>query len=321
MTGTDTLLRRPVIDAALPEGLRAAIAAHPARPVLLDRDPAAPPWDVADGAELLLTGPDRWDRAPAAPPPGWPFGLRQIGILSAGVDRFPDWALGAVPVTCGRGITADPIAEYVMAAILNREKRLVDHLRGSPLNRFGALGSLSGKTLGLIGTGAIGRAVARRAAAFGMNVVGTSRRRILPADSGISLLSDPVAVAEVSDHLVLALPLTPATAGLISPALLSQLKPGAHLINVARGGLVDQDALVAALDSGQIGFATLDVTDPEPLPENHPLAVHPKALITPHISWSGETVDAAMLDRLTREVGRFAAGLPPLDRVDPAYRY
>lgn len=254
-------------------------------------------------------------------PEGWPFALRQINVLSAGMGRFPDWALRAVPVTCGRGVTADAIAEFVLAAILGREKRLIEHARRGTLTRGDQLGGLAGRTVGLLGTGRIGQAVAARAGAFGMRVVGASRRGLAVAEGIIERVESPARVAALADHLVLALPLTPATLRIIDAAFIANLRPGAHLINVARGPLVDQEALLAALERGQVGFATLDVTEPEPLPQDHPLRTHPQVLITPHVSWSSDSGSAALQRRLNRDIDRFLAGLPPLDAVDPDQRY
>jgi glyoxylate reductase len=138
----------------------------------------------------------------------------------------------------------------------------------------GDLGAdLAGATLGIVGWGRIGQAVARRAEGFGMKVVHSSR------SSGLGL-PDLLATA---DFVSLHTPLTPETRGLIDAAALKRMKPTALLINTARGGVVDQDALRAALLDGEIAGAALDVTDPEPLPADHPLLEAPNLLVVPHV--------------------------------------
>jgi phosphoglycerate dehydrogenase-like enzyme len=115
--------------------------------------------------------------------------------------------------------------------------------------------------------------------------------------------------------------LTAATHRLVDARLLDQAKPGAHLINVARGGVVDQDALMAALDAGRLGFATLDVTDPEPLPDGHALWTHPHVRLTPHVSTNYTTVLHLLFAKVANELARFARGDMPTDIVDPARGY
>ena len=163
------------------------------------------------------------------------------------------------------------------------------------------LGTLDGKTLGLLGIGEIGTRVAALANAFGMAVI-AHRRSPAPVD-GVTLVPFADLLAR-SDHLVLAAPLTPDTAGMIGGDALARVKRGVHLVNIARGGLVDTAALIAALESGQVGAASLDVTDPEPLPPGHPLWTTPNVRITPHIAWSsprtGQRIFALFVDNLAR---------------------
>lgn len=122
-------------------------------------------------------------------------------------------------------------------------------------------------------------------------------------------------------HRVVALPSTAETRHIVNAGLLALAKPGLHLINVGRGDLVDQQALLGAINEGRVGFATLDVTDPEPLPAGHPLYDHPYVRITPHISWS----DPAFLERLGNKIAinlnRYRAGLPLFDVIEPGRDY
>lgn len=329
MTVQSWLLR--AVNQVGPRGT--AAFAHFADRVALTEAPydVASPWDVA-GADILVTGPfPSWRTAPAEAPPSWGEGPLWVQIVSAGVDAFPAWLLRDRIVTCGRGNAATPIAEYVLTALLSHEKRFDAfrptsaaewRARAASLHKGETLGSLEGKTLGLAGYGAIGHAVAARARAFGMHVTAWRNRPwteedatgIEPADS----LDDLMIRA---DHLVLALPLTPQTRHVVNAQVLARAKAGLHLVNVARGGLVDEDALLAALDEGRIGAATLDVTSQEPLPDGHPFYSHPRVRLTPHVCWSGPGVDAAATRRIKDNIARFLTGQPLLDVVDPSLGY
>ncbi|PZU62046.1 MAG: dehydrogenase, partial [Sphingobium sp.] len=128
-------------------------------------------------------------------------------------------------------------------------------------------------------------------------------------------------LVEEADHILLAVPATAQTRHLVDDALLARVRPGAHLINVARGSVVDQAALVRALDDGRLGFATLDVTDPEPLPEGHVLYTHPRVRLTPHISSNYQLVRHRLLEKIQDDLTRFVRGEAPSDIVDPARGY
>jgi hypothetical protein len=141
-----------------------------------------------------------------------------------------------------------------------------------------------GSTVGIIGLGAIGQEVARRAVALGAHVVAVRRGSAgAVTPEGVTLLANVEEVVARADHIVIAVPATAQTHRMFNAQLLARTKPGAHLIN-ARGSVVDQEALLAALDGGRLDFATLDVTEPEPLPDGHRLYTHPRVLLTPHIS-------------------------------------
>jgi phosphoglycerate dehydrogenase-like enzyme len=281
-------------------------------------------WEVPEDAAVLVAIPPRGGNVvvPAEKPAGWPHGLRWIQALSAGVDEYPPWIHDVPVVTCGRGTNSTPISEYVLAALLSVEKRLDDiwihkAAEWKPLE----LGTLSGKTLGLIGYGSIGQAVAARARPFGMRILATRRSvgAVEDADGTQFVTLDRV-LAE-SDHLVIALPLTGATAGLIGKAALARVKPGVHLVNISRGRILDHAALLAALERGQVGFATLDVTEPEPLPEGHPLYTHARVHLSPHLSWSGGERGRAIAEFFSANLKRFLAGerLSGIVRADLGY--
>lgn len=313
---------RPVVVNQLGAAIGARIAAHPSRPVVIEAA-ATPPWEVAPQAEILLTRAfPAWRQAPAAPPPGWPHGLRWIQTMSAGMDAYPGWLWSGPTVSCGRGVAAVAIAEYVLAAMLAREKRLHEIAVRAPEEwRDIALGRLEGRTLGLIGYGAIGRAVARRAAGFDMRIRAVRRGAWTEAEPFVEPCASPEALAAEADHLVVAVPTTPETRHIVGRSLLQAAKPGLHLINVGRGDLVDQDALLAALGAGRIGFATLDVTDPEPLPAGHALYDHPAVRITPHVSWSDSTFEERLVAKILANLDRYVGGQTLIDVVEPGRGY
>ena len=310
----------PVVAINFTDELRQRVEQHPSRPIVLDYTKTAAPWEVPPEAELLMAFHAGWQNAPKQKPAGWPFGLKQINVLSAGVDRYPAWFFDGVAVTCGRGVSAIGIAEFVTAAMLCREKRFIDLANGVKVKAADIRG-IADKTVGLLGLGAIGLAVARRALALEMRVVARSRSGGKPPLDGVEMVDSTEALFARSDHLVVAVPLTPQTRGIVDAGTLSAAKAGLHLINVARGELIDQEALLAALEEGRIGFATLDVTTPEPLPAGHPLLEHPNVMVTPHISWAAEDNFDRLVTKVYRDLDRYLAGLPPLDRVDRSAGY
>jgi phosphoglycerate dehydrogenase-like enzyme len=214
-------------------------------------------------------------------------GIRWIHTLGTGIDRFSPELVGDRILTCGRGGSGVPIAEWVLAVMLAFEKDLPGSWRREPPQTWAmaSLGGLCGRTLGIVGFGGIGREAARRALAFDMNVRVTRRTDAPSPIAGVHIgkLDETLASAH---HLLLATPLTPRTRHLLGAAELARLPKGAHVINIARGGLIDQDALREALDSGHVARASLDVCTPEPLPAGHWLWEHPRVRLSPHVSWS-----------------------------------
>ena len=238
--------------------------------------------------------------------------VRRSGLVSALVLSRADGDVRARP---RRGADRG----YVLAALLLREKRL-DQITAT--NSAGwrrhQLGTLEGRVLGIAGYGTIGQAVAARAAAFGMHILALRRAG---QTTGVEQAADLRDLAARSDHLVLALPLTRATRHAVDASVLAAAKPGMHLVNVARGGLVDQAALLAALDGGQVGFASLDVTEPEPLPDGHSLYDHPLVRLTPHVSWSGWAVQDRLTQQIADNLDRYLSGNRLRDVVDPELGY
>ena len=290
------------------------------------------PWKT-EGADILLTGPSTaWKNAPATPPATW-HPARWVQIASAGTDGFPQWFLEAQPVSTGRGNAAVPIAEYVLLAMLAHVRRFETFRVSSPqewsqqggtVNYDAPLRTLSGQTLGLAGYGAIGREVARLARSFGMEVRVWRRSPWLDGEEareGVQAVRDLGTLFGEADHLVLALPLTDETHRIVDRDVLSRSRPGLHLVNVARGALIDEDALLESLDRGLLAAATLDVTSPEPPPAGHRFYTHPGIRLTPHVSWSGPGVAAHLRERITRNIENFLHGRPLESLLDPRRGY
>ena len=276
------------------------------------------PWP--EPGEVLLTVDTAWKGGGDG---GLPDAVRWVHVLGTGVSGFPFEILEGRTMTCSRGATAVPIAEWVLAVILSFEKQLPDTYISSPPERWHAakLGLVAGKTLGLVGIGAIGTEVARRALAFDMRVVALRRSdRPLPL-AGVAAARSLDEVLRGADHVVIAAPATPETRHLIDAAAFDAMQDGVHLVNVARGTIIDQDALLAALDAGRVARATLDVVDPEPLPAGHPLYTHPRVRLTPHISWSAPVATARMLEIFVDNVRRYRTGEPLEGLVDVAAGY
>jgi phosphoglycerate dehydrogenase-like enzyme len=249
-------------------------------------------------------------------------GVCWVHAYGTGVNAFPLSSLHGVPLTCSRGASAIPISEWVMAMMLAAEKRLPEtwvHEPPEVWNIFD-LGGLHGRTLGLLGLGGIAQETARRALAFGMTVI-AHRRTARPSPvEGVELV-DFDALLERSDHLVIAAPDTRDTHHVIGREALARVKRGVHLVNVARGGLVDQDALRAALDDGRVKLASLDTVDPEPLPAGHWLFSDSRVRLSPHCSWSGPGALDRLLDPFLENLSRWLAGEPLEGQVDVELGY
>lgn len=276
----------------------------------------APAWDVPKDADILFTFYRGWAQAPKQKPEGWPFNLKWIQIASSGIDAFPDWVFEAPLVTTGRGISAEAISEYVVAAIFAHEKKMFDDLLVSSADQWikRTLGLVSGKSVGIYGFGAIGRRTAEKLQALGMNV--SSVRRNVPEEiDGARFFPSLKDMVAQIDHLVLAVPLTEATRLSVNAEIFAAAKPGLHVINICRGEVLDDDALLVALDKGKVSAATLDVTAPEPLPDGHPFYTHRQVRLTPHISWSSEDNADRIAAKLHGNLDRFLAGEPLVDVV------
>jgi len=249
-------------------------------------------------------------------------GVRWVHCTGHGVDEIPLDVVGDRTLTCARGATAVPIAEWVVAMLLTAVKQLPDRWVSEPPRHWvlADLGTLDGATVAFIGFGSINRAVARRLTPFGCQMMAVTRSGdpgpVPGVPDGMVFSTDVRAAVADADHVVVGAPLTPATEGMVDADLLAAMKPGAHLVNIARGRIVDQDALRRSLDAGHLGLASLDVCDPEPLPAGHWLYDHPQVRLSPHVSWADpgaiERLHAAFADNLER----WLAGQPLVDVVD-----
>jgi phosphoglycerate dehydrogenase-like enzyme len=251
-------------------------------------------------------------------------GVRWVHVLGTGVDAFPVHLLDGRTLTCSRGGSAVPIAEWVLAMMLAFEKRLpdawIDDVPAEPWGRA-RLGTLAEKTLGLVGLGGIGRAVAERALPFGMRVRAVRRTPAASPVAGVEIVPSLHELVASADHLVVAAPATPATRHLVDREALAAIKPGAHIVNVARGMLIDETALRAALDDGRVARASLDAVEPEPLPAGHWMYRHPRIRLSPHVSWSMPGAAEVLVDCFIENLRRWRTGEPLAGVVDVGAGY
>ncbi|MGH2420253.1 dihydrofolate reductase [Pseudomonas sp. C 49-2] len=279
--------------------------------------PVGVPSDLPPQANILLLRPInvRGYTAPDTPPPGWPYGAQWVHLVSSGIDFYPQWLFNGPPVTTSRGSAADNLAEFALAAIFAAAKHLPDiWVKDSQWN-FTALRPLKGTTLGILGFGAIGERLAQKALALGIKVVAL-RQSQAPFSAGVDAAKDIHDLFARADHLVVAAPLTESTRQLINRDVLGSAKPGLHLINIARGGLLDQEALLEALDNGRIGLASLDVTEPEPLPDGHPLYTHPRVQLSPHTSAISTNSKEEIADTFLANLARYVANVELYNRAN-----
>lgn len=252
---------------------------------------------------------------------------RRVGwvhLAGTGIDSFPPELFEGRTVTNARGASAIPISEFVLAAMLAFEKRLPETWVHEPPEHwnFAPLGWLNTRTLGLIGLGGIGLAIAERALPFGMRVHALRRHHDQPSPvDGVVVARSLEELLPEADHLVLAAPATRRTRHIINAKTLKLVKPGVHLVNIARGALVDQDALRDALDDGRVAMATLDTVEPEPLPEGHWLYSHPQVRLSAHVSWASPAGMERTLEIFLDNLRRYANGKPLLHLVDPDEGY
>lgn len=312
---------RPVVASQFGEEFDRRLRA--ARPDLeLISLPPVLEFPLPEQVSVLLAVPVSAEVRARPQPAGWPFGLRWIQLTSTGLNNYPPWFLRGPLITSAHGTSSETIADFVLACVLQRGLRLLER-RASNRQQWRRTSAppLAGSTLGLYGFGGIGRALARRALALGMQVRAMRRSAGPLGMEGVLQAAGIEELMATSDHLALVAPGTEATRHVINAQTLALSRPGLHLINVSRGSLIDQPALIAALDAGQLAWASLDVADPEPLPEGHPLYSHPKIFLTPHTCAISPQVRTAVLEKFLRSLARWEAGATPEDPVDLARGY
>ena len=255
--------------------------------------------------------------------------LRWAHTASAGVGGSLHAAMRAsdVVLTNAAGIYAEPMADTVLAMILHFARGIDFAVRAQAARRWDKapydaedmpLRELSECTVGIAGLGGIGRAVARRAVALGMRVVAT-RRSGTEGPEGVEVFAGKDALHRIlprSDFLVLAVPQTDDTRAMVGARELAMLPGNAVVVNVSRGGVIDEDALVAALRDGRLRGAGLDVFSREPLPGDSPLWALPNVLVLPHVSGASHRFWRRQTDLITQNLRRYAAGEPLLITVD-----
>jgi phosphoglycerate dehydrogenase-like enzyme len=258
----------------------------------------------------------------------WPKAgrLRWIHATSAGIDAllFPALVDSAIPVTNARGIFDGAIAEFVLGQILAFAKDLPESVRMNERRvwRHRETERIEGRHVLVVGAGSIGRRIGRLLGAAGMSVAGVARRQrddsVFGTVQPIERLHDLLGAA---DFVVLATPLTPETKGLIAAPELRAMKPSARLINIARGAVVVADDLVAALRSGTIAGAALDVFDVEPLPADHPFYEMPQVIVTAHMAGDFIGWREALARQFIDNFERWRRGHPLENVVDKRLGY
>ncbi|MFQ6395227.1 D-2-hydroxyacid dehydrogenase [Nocardia sp. KC 131] len=279
--------------------------------------------DAVRGAEVLFV----YDFLTRAIPDAWHAAdrLRWLHMGSTGVDpvMFPELRASEVVVTNTRGVFDAPIAEYVLGQILGFAKDLTGSVRLQQQHEWRHRESerIAGSSALIVGTGSIGRAIARLLRAAGMTVRAVGRQaRATDPDFG-TVATDLYAELPTADYVIAVAPLTPQTREMFDAKAFAAMKPHARFVNVGRGELVVTDDLVAALSTGSIAAAALDVVDPEPLPAQHPLWDLPNVRITPHnsgdfIGWRTEIVTT-----FTENFDNWIAGRPLDSVVDKELGY
>jgi phosphoglycerate dehydrogenase-like enzyme len=254
--------------------------------------------------------------------------LRWFQAMNAGLERLDRAGIlqRGFAVTNGSGLASAPIAEWCVAAMLalakqfptlirNQERHAWERVRGGTV--------IEGKTCGIVGLGAIGRETAKRARALGMRVV-ACRRTVEGTDPDCDELlsyANLPALLSQSDFVVLCVPLTRETTHLIDASALRRMKPTASVLNIARGEVIDQDALIEALKDGTIASAALDVTTPEPLPPENPLWDLPNVIITPHSSGASDRRDGTAAALFMDNLRRYLSGEPLRNLAKPDLGY
>jgi phosphoglycerate dehydrogenase-like enzyme len=326
-------LAKPLISRIQGISNRLELHAHPAKTA----DDLPP--EVLAGAEILFT-------LNAVPQPEQAPRLRWVQFHMAGLDRFAEHPLlqTGVQFTSLSGAAAPQMAEYILLMLLALGHRMPEMILGQAARGWGggrwsrfSPRELRGSTVGLVGYGSVAREAARLCRPFGARILAVKRDITRPADDGFALpgLGDPEGCLPIRmyppaglrrmlaecDFVVICAPLHSGTRHWLDADVLGAMRPGAFLINVSRGGIVDEAALSDALQKGKIGGAALDVTETEPLPPESPLWSAPNLLLSPHIAGDSPQYDARAVEVFAANLRRYLAGQPLLNRFDPSKGY
>jgi len=289
--------------------------------VLVSND-AARVREYAPQADVIVNGTSNPPLLSAAIPPA--TRARWIHSLWTGVDNVlcPEVLASPLPLTNGRGVFRRPLAEWTIGAMLYfayRMRRMVRQQQAGVWEAF-TTEEIQGKTLGIIGYGGIGSTAAELARPFGMRIVALRRRpELFGQDSLVDESFAPAKLSQMlaaSDYVLLATPLTDDTRGMIGAAQIAAMKPTSVLINVGRGAVVDEAALIKALEDGKIRGAALDVFAVEPLPAGHPFYRMENVLLSPHTADHVQDFIHLAVEAFLENLKRFQAGQPLMNLVD-----
>lgn len=308
--------RELFLDSFARLGCRVIQSAKSSRSVLTEGEPDA----TIGEADIVYGQPD--PRDVIAHPR-----IRWVAIATAGYTRYDNDAFrsamrarGTV-VTNASAVFAGPCAEHALAMMMAFSRELPRYVLSKAAREWNyaegryTIETLAGKTVIILGYGAIGRHLRGLLAPFGCRVIAV--RRAPRGDEGVEVVreADVASVLPLADHVVNCLPDGANTRRFCNAAFFAAMRPGAYFYNIGRGITVDQDALVAALRSGQVGGAFLDALDPEPLPPEHPLWAEPRCQITPHLAGGHRGQDESLVKHFADNFGRFVRGEPMVDRI------
>lgn len=287
-------------------------------------------WDMLRSADVLYGFPNES-----------PAGLAEIAsseklqwiqAMAAGAGgavkaaELSDQDLARIKITSSAGVHSLPLGEFAMMGALNGLKRSAELAADQAAKHWPELRTPTrlarGSNVVISGLGEIGLETARLARALGMNVSGT-KRTVEPIE-GIDTVTDTAGLpglVATADILINTLPGTPYTEKMINAEIFAAMKPGTIVVNVGRGTVIDEDALLEALNSGQVSFACLDVFAVEPLPEASPLWEHPRVMVSPHTSALSSAENRLIAERFMENLQRFQAGTELLHTVDPVHFY
>jgi phosphoglycerate dehydrogenase-like enzyme len=248
--------------------------------------------------------------------------LQWVHSAGAGVDAFATLLDPRVRLSSGSGVVGPHLAEHALALLFALTRGIAESVRDPSWGRRkdirASLWELSGRTVCIVGLGGSGRALASRARGLEFGRI-VAVDPVQTADESVDDVVTPDEIDRIlpeADVVALTLPMTPSTEGMFDASRFAVMKRGAIIINVSRGGLIDEDALLAGLESGQLGGAGLDVTVEEPLPPDHPLWRLPNVVITPHIAGGSPRRADRVVDQFCENVGRFNRGEDLLNEYD-----